>query len=43
MSQQRYSSEFKDEAVRRVIERDHSVHEVAARLRVSSHGLYKWA
>ena len=42
MSQQRYSPEFKDEAVRQVAERGHSVQEVAARLGVSSHSLYKW-
>ena len=42
MSQQRYSPEFKDEAVRQVTERGHSVQEVAARLGVSSHSLYKW-
>jgi transposase-like protein len=42
MSQQRYSPEFKDEAVRQVTERGHSVQEVARRLGVSSHSLYKW-
>ena len=42
MGQQRYSPEFKDEAVRQVTERGHSVQEVAARLGVSSHSLYKW-
>ncbi len=42
MSQQRYSTEFKDESVRQVTERGHSVQEVAARLGVSSHSLYKW-
>jgi transposase len=42
MSQQRYTPEFKDEAVRQVTERGHSVQEVAARLGVSSHSLYKW-
>ncbi len=42
MSQQRYSPEFKDEAVRQVTERGHSVQEVAARLGVSIHSLYKW-
>ena len=42
MSQQRYWPEFKDEAVRQVTERGHSVQEVAARLGVSSHSLYKW-
>jgi transposase len=42
VSQQRYTPEFKDEAVRQVIEKGHSVQEVAARLGVSSHSLYKW-
>ena len=42
MSQQRYSPEFKDEAVRQVTEKGHSVQEVAARLGVSSHSLCKW-
>ena len=42
MSQQRYTAEFKDEAVRQVTDRGHSVQEVAARLGVSSHSLYKW-
>ena len=42
MSQQRYTPEFKDEAVRQVTDRGHSVQEVAARLGVSSHSLYKW-
>jgi transposase len=42
MSQQRYTPEFKDEAVRQVTERGPSVQEVAARLGVSSHSLYKW-
>ena len=42
MGQQRYSPEFKDEAVKQVTERGHSVQEVAARLGVSNHSLYKW-
>lgn len=42
MSKQRYSPEFKDEAVRQVIERGYSVAEVSARLGVSSHSLHKW-
>lgn len=42
MSGHRYSPEFKDEAVRQVIERGHSVAEVADRLGVSTHSLYKW-
>ncbi len=42
MSSQRYAPEFKDEAVRQVTEKGHSVPEVAARLGVSIHSLYKW-
>ncbi len=42
MSHQRYTLEFKDEAVRQVTDKGHSVQEVAARLGVSSHSLYKW-
>jgi transposase len=42
MSNQRYSPEFKDEAVRQVVDRGYSVPEVADRLGVSSHSLYKW-
>lgn len=42
MGQQRYSPEFKDEAVRQVIERGYSVKEVAERLGISAHSLYKW-
>ena len=41
MSSQRYAPEFKDEAVRQVTEKGHSVPEVAARLGVSIHSLYK--
>ncbi len=42
MGQQRFTPEFKDEAVRQVTEKGHSVPEVAARLGVSIHSLYKW-
>ncbi len=42
MSRHRYTPEFKDEAVRQVTEKGHSVQEVAARLGASSHSLYKW-
>ena len=42
MSSQRYSPEFKDEAVRQIVERGSSVGEVSERLGVSSHSLYKW-
>jgi transposase len=43
MSGQRYSPEFKAEAVRQVTQRGYSVKEVAERLGVSTHSLYKWA
>ena len=42
MSNQRYSPEFKDEAVRQVIERGHHVVDVAKNLGISQHSLYKW-
>ena len=42
MSSQRYTPEFKDEAVRQVIERNYSVAEISKRLGVSAHSLYKW-
>ncbi|HCN72650.1 MAG TPA: IS3 family transposase, partial [Pusillimonas sp.] len=42
MSSQRFTSEFKQEAVRQVTERGYSVAEVAARVGVSTHSLYKW-
>ena len=42
MSNQRFSPEFKEEAVRRVVDRGHPVGEVAERLGVSAHSLYKW-
>ncbi len=42
MGQKRYTPEFKDAAVRQVTEKGHPVQEVAARLGVSSHSLYKW-
>jgi transposase len=42
MSNQRYSPEFKDEAVRQIIERGYSVAEVSQRLGVSAHSLHKW-
>jgi transposase len=42
MSNQRYTPEFKDEAVRQILEKGHSVPEVAERLGVSAHSLYKW-
>ncbi len=42
MSPQRYTPEFKDEAVRQVVDRGYAVAEVAARLGVSNHSLYQW-
>lgn len=42
MSTQRFTPEFKAEAVRQVVERGYSVAEIAARLGVSTHSLYKW-
>lgn len=42
MSSPRFASEFKDEAVRQIIERGYSVAEVSARLGVSAHSIYKW-
>jgi len=42
MSNQRYTPEFKEEAVRQVTQRGHSVAEVSERLGVSSHSLYNW-
>ena len=42
MRNQRYTPEFKEEAVRQVLERGHTVPAVAERLGVSAHSLYKW-
>ena len=42
MNTQRFTPEFKAEAVRQVIERGYSVAETAERLGVSTHSLYKW-
>ena len=42
MSKQRYTPEFKDEAVRQVVERGYRVAEVAERLGVSTNSLHKW-
>jgi transposase len=38
----RYSIEFKAEAVSQVIDRGYSVREVASRIGVSEHSLYRW-
>lgn len=42
MRRQRYTEEFKIEAVKQVTERGHPVTEVAARLGVSGYSLYQW-
>ncbi|VAX25828.1 hypothetical protein MNBD_NITROSPINAE02-171, partial [hydrothermal vent metagenome] len=42
MSNQKYTAEFREEAVRQVLDRGYSVKEVSANLDVSSHSLYKW-
>lgn len=42
MSTQRFTPEFKEEAVRQIIDRKYSVAEVSARLGVSAPSLYKW-
>jgi transposase len=42
MSTQRFTPEFKQEAIRQIVDRGYSVAEVSARLGVSSHSLYKW-
>lgn len=42
MSTQRFTPEFKEEAVRQVLERGYPVAEVTARLGVSTHSLHKW-
>lgn len=42
MSKPRFTPEFKDEAVKQVVDRGYSVAEVAARIGVSTHSLHKW-
>ena len=42
MSTQRFTPEFKGEAVRQIVDRGYSVAEVSSRLGVSSHSLYQW-
>lgn len=42
MSGKRYTEEFKVEAAKQVTERGHPVAEVASRLGVTTHSLYKW-
>lgn len=42
MSTERCTPEFKEEAVKQVVERGYCVPDVASRLGVSAHSLYKW-
>lgn len=42
MSSNRYTEEFKFEAMKQITDRGHSVREVTARLGVSVHSLYTW-
>lgn len=42
MSNKRYTEEFKVEAIKQVLERGHSVVEVAQRLGIHKHSLYEW-
>lgn len=42
MTKARFTEEFKDEAVKQVIERGYTVPDVAQRLGVSQQSLYKW-
>lgn len=42
MSKQRFTPEFKEEAIKQVVDRGYGVPDVAARLGVSAHSLYKW-
>ena len=42
MSSNRYTEEFRVEAVKQITERGHSVADVSARLGVSIHSLYAW-
>lgn len=37
-----YTPEFKDEAIKLITERGYSVTDVAERLSVSQHSIYKW-
>ncbi len=42
LSGKRYTDEFKIEAVKQVIQRDHSIADVAQRLGITTHSLYAW-
>lgn len=42
MSDKRYTDEFKQEAIKQITERGHSVADVASRLGVTAFSLYAW-
>jgi transposase len=42
MSSKRYPEEFKIEAIKQITEKRYPISEVASRLGVSQHSLYKW-
>lgn len=42
MSNNRYTEEFRIEAVKQVVDQGHSVAEVASRLGITTHSLYAW-
>ena len=42
MARERFAEEFRQEAVRQVVERGYSVTDVSKRLGVSAQSLYKW-
>lgn len=42
MSSKRYTDEFRAEAVKQVLDRGHSVVDVAERLGINKHSLYEW-
>jgi transposase len=42
MSNQKYTAEFREEAVRQILDRGYSVKEVSKNLGVSRHNLYNW-
>ena len=42
MGNHRYTQEFREEAVRQVLDRGYSIKEVSENLGVSTHSLYKW-
>lgn len=42
MNSPRFTPEFKEEAIRQIVDRGYSVAEVSERLGVSAHSLYKW-